>query len=172
MTSAAREPQASPSRPGTAGDRPLTVNELPQETLDFASKMFDLARNGETEQLEAYLDAGLPANLTNHTGATLLMLAAYHGHAATVAALVKRGADVNALNDKGQSPLAGAVFKGEEEVVKILVEARADPNAGQPSAMQAATVFNKPQYLELFQQQSGGRAAPDQNAHSLQTVNS
>ena len=114
---------------------------MPRPAIADVAGVFDLARNGETQQLEDYLEAGLPVNLTNHTGATLLMLAAYHGHAATVSALVKRGADVNALNDKGQSPLAGAVFKGEEEVVKILVEARADPNAGQPSAMQAGLCF-------------------------------
>ena len=45
------------------------------------------------------------------------MLAAYHGHAATVAMLVDRGADVDRRNHRDQSPLAGALFKGEDEVV-------------------------------------------------------
>lgn len=141
--------------------------------------MFDLARAGDTTQLRTYLDAGLPANLTNHAGDTLLMLAAYHGHAEAVAALVARGADPNAVNDKGQSPLAGAVFKGEDGVVRVLVESGADPHVGQPSALQAgtrlniillghdavlaATIFNKPQYVEMFQRQ-GQNAVPVANA--------
>src|SRR5699024_9900387 len=45
-----------------------------------------------------------PQNLTNDSGDTLLMLAAYHGHADTVRALLTRGADPNRLNDRGQSP--------------------------------------------------------------------
>ncbi|KZV97196.1 ankyrin [Exidia glandulosa HHB12029] len=145
MSSAAAEtPVPAPTQ------YPATVNELPEETLDFAARMFDLARNGATEDLSAYIDAGLPSNLTNHAGDTLLMLAAYHGHAETVSALVMRGADPNTLNAKGQSPLAGAVFKGEEEVVKVLVRSGADANTGTPSAMQAATLFNKPHYVAMF----------------------
>lgn len=45
-----------------------TVSELPQETLDFAAKCFDLARSGGDELLKIYLDAGLPPNLTNSAG--------------------------------------------------------------------------------------------------------
>ena len=37
-------------------------HELDPGTLDFAHKVFELARVGETEQLTAYLDAGLPVN--------------------------------------------------------------------------------------------------------------
>lgn len=54
----------------------------------------------------------MPANLTNDRGDSLLMLAAYHGHAEAVTALVGRGADPDRANDRGQTPLAGAVFKG------------------------------------------------------------
>lgn len=82
------------------------------EVVELATKVFDLARRGETEALAAYVDAGVPANLTNDRGDSLLMLAAYHGHAAAVTALVGRGADPDRANDRGQTPLAGAVFKG------------------------------------------------------------
>src|SRR5690606_20909691 len=54
----------------------------------------DLARQGETSQLLEFLDHGLPVDTQSEaTGDSLLMLAAYHGHAETVAALVERGAD-------------------------------------------------------------------------------
>jgi ankyrin repeat protein len=43
-----------------------------------------LARSGDADALAAYIDAGVPVNLTNDKGDTLLMLAAYHGHEAAV----------------------------------------------------------------------------------------
>jgi hypothetical protein len=60
---------------------------------DFATKIFNLARAGAAAPLAGYLDAGVPANLTNDRGDTLIMLAAYHGHAPAVRVLLDRGAD-------------------------------------------------------------------------------
>ena len=111
--------------------------------LALASKLFDLAREGETETLAAYLAAGAPADLTNQKGDSLIMLAAYHGHAATVRALLAHGGDPNRVNDRGQSPLAGAVFKGEEEVVLALLEGGANPDLGSPSARETAKMFGR-----------------------------
>src|SRR5680860_1334413 len=85
--------------------------ELDDATLEFAHRMFDLARAGD-RQLVELVGAGLPVNLTDPRGNTLLMLAAYHGHAGLVADLAARGADVERINDRGQTPLAAAVFKG------------------------------------------------------------
>jgi ankyrin repeat protein len=82
------------------------------EVLQLAAKVFNLARQGDTDTLAAYVDAGVPANLCNDKGDTLVMLAAYHGHPQTVSALLERGADPDRPNDRGQAPLAGAVFKG------------------------------------------------------------
>ncbi|MDX3234288.1 ankyrin repeat domain-containing protein [Streptomyces sp. ME03-5709C] len=118
--------------------------------LRLAAKIFDLARRGGTETLAAYVDAGVPVDLSNDKGDTLLMLAAYHGHAATVAALLGRGADPDRANDRGQTPLAGAVFKGEDEVARVLLDGGADPAAGTPSAIDTARMFGKDALLELF----------------------
>lgn len=117
---------------------------------EFATRMFDLARAGDTETLRAYVEAGVPADLTNGKGDTLLMLAAYHGHAGTVRMLVEKGADVSRENDRGQTPLAGAVFKKEFTVVSTLIEAGADPDAGTPSARQTAEMFANDEFLRLF----------------------
>lgn len=112
--------------------------------VELAHQMLDLARSGDTERLAAYVDAGVPVDLTDAAGNTLLMLAAYHGHARTVRALADRGADVNRVNDRGQTPLAGAVFKDEPDVVAALVEAGADPDAGTPTARATAEMFGRP----------------------------
>ncbi|MFI6684327.1 ankyrin repeat domain-containing protein [Streptomyces sp. NPDC050485] len=124
--------------------------DLDPEVVELASKIFDLARQGDAETLAAYLDAGVPANLTNDRGDSLVMLAAYHGHAEAVGALLARGADADRANDRGQTPLAGAVFKGEDAVIKALLDGGADPSAGTPSAVDTARMFGKTELLALF----------------------
>ncbi|WP_371597134.1 ankyrin repeat domain-containing protein [Streptomyces sp. NBC_00564] len=127
------------------------MSEAPDpEVVELATKIFDLARRGETEALLAYVDAGVPANLTNDRGDSLVMLAAYHGHAEAVRALLERGAEADRINDRGQTPLAGAVFKGEEAVIRVLLDGGADPAAGTPSAVDTARMFAKAELLELF----------------------
>ncbi|WP_327270138.1 ankyrin repeat domain-containing protein [Streptomyces sp. NBC_01218] len=127
------------------------MSETPDpEVIELATKVFDLARRGETDALAAHVDAGVPSNLTNDRGDSLLMLAAYHGHASAVTALAARGADPDRANDRGQTPLAGAVFKGETPVVEALLAAGADPAGGTPSAVETARMFGKADLLELF----------------------
>ncbi|MFI6349763.1 ankyrin repeat domain-containing protein [Streptomyces sp. NPDC050560] len=127
------------------------MSEAPDpQVVELATKIFDLARQGDTEKLAAYVDAGVPANLTNDRGDSLVMLAAYHGHADAVRALLARGAEPDRANDRGQTPLAGAVFKGADEVVRALLDGGADPSAGMPSALDTARMFGKTDLVELF----------------------
>jgi uncharacterized protein len=125
----------------------MSEREWDPALLEFAGRIFDLARHGRTAELSGYVDEGIPVNLTNDKGDSLLMLAAYHGHAELVRALLERGADANQANDRGQTPLAGAVFKGEDEVVRALVAGGADPRAGSPSAAETARMFGREHLL-------------------------
>lgn len=138
---------------------PMT-EEPTADVSELAARVFEMARVGDTAALAAYVDAGVPANLTNDSGDTLVMLAAYHGHADAVRALVARGAEVNRLNDRGQAPVAGAVFKGEEDVVRALVEAGADPRAGHPTALDTASMFGREDLLAVLEPE----ADPPQDA--------
>lgn len=121
------------------------------DVIELATRIFGLARTGDTASLAEYVKAGVSANLANDSGDTLIMLAAYHGHADTVRALLDAGADPNRANDKGQTPIAGAVFKGENDIVRALLDGGADPKAGQPSAVDAARMFGKTELLALFE---------------------
>ena len=121
------------------------------EMLQFAAKIFNFAREGDTGTLAAYVDAGVPVNLCNDKGDTLVMLAAYHGHPQTVSALLERGADPGRPNDRGQTPLAGAVFKGEREVIEVLLDGGADPAAGMPSAVETARMFGLDDLVAIFE---------------------
>lgn len=131
-------------------DRPwdASVDSPPDMALvEIAHACFDFARAGDTARLRSYVEHGVPANLTDAVGNTLLMLAAYHGHADTVSALVTLGADLDRTNDRGQSPLAGAIFRGEDDVVKVLLAAGADPDVGTPNARATAEMFDRADLL-------------------------
>ncbi|MFG3523355.1 ankyrin repeat domain-containing protein [Nocardia nova] len=128
----------------------MATDGVDPDLVELATKLFELARTGEAATLAAYIDAGVPVNLCNDKGDTLLMLAAYHGQQAAVTALLERGADPDRGNDRGQTPAAGAVFKGEDDILKALLAAGADPDAGTPSARESATVFGRTELLELF----------------------
>ena len=118
--------------------------------IELAARVFDLARFGHTEELAAYVDAGVPVDLTNEKGDTLLILAAYHDHPDTVAALLARGADHGRANDRGQTALAAAVFRRSEAGVRTLLDAGADPDAGGPSARETAAFFELPEMTALL----------------------
>jgi ankyrin repeat protein len=130
-------------------------SSLPPAALDLAAKLFDLARAGSTQTLHQYISAGIPKNLTNSAGDTLLMLTSYHGHAETAKMLLENGADANVLNARGQSPIAGAVFKGYDEVVRALYEGGADVTLGHPNAVDCARMFKRTSCLKLFGVEEG-----------------
>lgn len=130
-------------------------SSLPPAALDLAARLFDLSRAGDTSTLSHYISAGIPKNLTNSSGDTLLMLASYHGHAETAQMLLDNGADANVLNGRGQSPIAGAVFKGYDDVVRVLYEGGADVGLGHPNAVDCARMFKRETCLKLFGVEAG-----------------
>jgi ankyrin repeat protein len=136
------------------------VSDLTDDEMAFLHGAFDLARNGDTALLAEYVDAGLPVNLTNGAGDSLLILAAYHTHLETVRALLDRGADTGRVNDRGQTALAAAVFRRAEPIVTTLLDAGADPVAGPKSALDVATFFELDDMAELLRR----RAAPEPSA--------
>ena len=128
----------------------MTAEPIDPGVVELAGRVFDLARGGHAEDLAAYVDAGVPVNLTNDKGDTLLLLAAYHNHPAAVAALLARGADHSRANDRGQTALAAAVFRQSTEIVSMLMDAGADPDTGGPSARATAIFFELPAMTELL----------------------
>jgi ankyrin repeat protein len=133
------------------------MTDLTDDELAFLHGACDLARDGDAEQLSAYIDAGLPVNLTTGTGDSLLILAAYHVHPETVRALLDRGADTARTNDRGQTALGAAVFRRSTECVEALLGAGADPTLGTPSAIDIATFFHLDDMLPLLRPGEGAR---------------
>jgi ankyrin repeat protein len=126
---------------------------LDDETLRRAREVFHWVRSGDLAALLPLLDQGLPPNLRNENGDSLLMLAAYHGQPAVVAALLQVGADPQLCNDRGQTPLAGAAFKGAADVVRTLLEGGAAVDGTGPdgrTALMTAAMFNRLEIIELL----------------------
>ena len=131
---------------------PVVTEALTEEEFAFLRSMFDLARAGDTAGLAEAVDAGVPVNLTNGSGDTLLILAAYHDHPDTVRALLERGADHARVNDRGQTALGAAVFRRSERSVTALLAAGADPALGPRSALDIARFFDLPEMRALLEE--------------------
>ena len=84
-------------------------------------EMFDYARTGDAATLARLLALGVPANLRNEKGDTLLMLACYHGHLDAARVLLEHGADPNLPAELGNlSPLQAAQSRGDAELLPLL----------------------------------------------------
>lgn len=130
--------------------QPVVMDE---DVLALARRAFQHARAGEAAQLAWMLGAGLPANLANERGDTLLMLASYNGHLEATQVLLDHGADPERVNDRGQTPLAGAAYKGDVGMVRLLLEAGARVDGAGPdgrTALMFAGMFDRLEVLEVL----------------------
>lgn len=135
---------------------------LDEETLAFAQKLFQLARLGDAEILGPLLARGVPANLCNHKGDSLLMLASYHGHLDAAKLLLQHGADPEIRNDMGQTPIAGAAYKGDLGMVQLLLGHGADVEGATPdgkTALMLAAMFNRVEVVDLLLARGADMAA-------------
>ncbi|GAA5228850.1 ankyrin repeat domain-containing protein [Paeniglutamicibacter antarcticus] len=131
---------------------PNTPDELSDEDIAFLHSIFDLAREGNTEKLMLLVDQGIPGDLTDPKGNTLMILAAYNGHDDIVSGLIERKTDLNRLNDKGQGALTCAVFRKNEPLVRQLLSKGADPHLGSQNALAVAKMFELPELAAVIEE--------------------
>ncbi|MBV4459468.1 ankyrin repeat domain-containing protein [Pseudomonas sp. COR58] len=138
----------------------------PEEAAAFTEQVFNKAREGDAAMLDRLISAGLPVNLRNGKGDTLLMLASYYGHLDAVQVLLKHKADPEQRNGNGQSPIAGAAFKGDLAVVKALVDGGADIDGASfdgRTALMMAAMFNRVEIVEYLIGKGADPKAKDAN---------
>ncbi len=119
----------------------------------------DFARTGKTQDLKAMLQYGMPVNLCDHKGNSLIMLASYNGNFETTVMLVDFGAEVDKKNDRGQTPLAGVCFKGYIDIVKVLVKAGAniyENNGMGTTPIMFASMFGNSEIVKFLDEQNSG----------------
>lgn len=142
--------------------QPTITPEEEARYVELQHKALDLARDGETNALKLMIDAGLPPNLADEKGQSLIMLASYHGHLETTRMLLDAGADPDQRNDRGQTPLGGVCFKGYLLLVELFVERGADihaDNGGGMTPIRLAAMFGRQDVVEYLQSQ-GAKLSP------------
>lgn len=126
------------------------MSQLSPEEIDFLNSIFDLVRDNKPIALESLLNQGVPVDLTNSNGDSLLILATYHQHEELVDLLLSRGAKLDVLNDRGQTALVCAVFRNNAVLAQKLLDAGADASLGTQTPLQVAEFFGLPEMAELL----------------------
>jgi ankyrin repeat protein len=129
------------------------VSDPPAALVDG---VFALAREGRTGPLGEMIDAGVPIDVTNPRGDSLLIVAVYAQHRATVQELLRRGADTTTVNSSGQTAITCAVFRNDEPILRDLLQADADPELGSHPARAVADQFGLPRMRTVLEEH--GRA--------------
>lgn len=130
-----------------------------EQYVELQRVALNYARKGETYELYKMLQAGMPVNLANEKGQTLLMLASYHGNIETTRMLIEMGADIDRKNDRGQTPLGGAAFKGDISIAELLIESGADIHADNGNGMTPihyASMFGRWEMVTFLKKHGAG----------------
>lgn len=104
------------------------------------------AMRGDSDLLNALLEAGSQVDAKGEFNATPLHMAAAHGQPRAVERLLVAGADVNAKTEKGQTPLHFAVtfgYTNTAEVVSDLLGHGADPSIVDANGLTALDIAKK-----------------------------
>jgi Ankyrin repeats (many copies) len=67
--------------------------------------IFSYARHGRVDDMERLLNRGVPVDVRDEHGNTLLIIACQNGNKRVTKALLRRGANINARNLRGNTPL-------------------------------------------------------------------
>ena len=113
------QPAPSARYAGADGDR-LSVGN------DVRKTAFKKVRNNKVEEVRALLDDGVPVDIMDGSGNTLLAVACQNGHKRLSRVMLKRGADINSQNKRGQTPLHYCFAFDHLELADYLISKGAD----------------------------------------------
>lgn len=74
-------------------------------TEEDIENLFSYARHGRCEEIDRQLDQGIPVDIRDEYGNTLLIIACQNGNKRVAKAVLRRGASLNVRNHKGNTPL-------------------------------------------------------------------
>ncbi|GMH49239.1 hypothetical protein TL16_g00471 [Triparma laevis f. inornata] len=85
------------------------AKQAPQEQYDVDDQavedIFSYARHNRLSDVENLLDRGVPVNVRDQYGNTILSISCQNGHKRIMKCALRRGGDINTVNYKGNSPL-------------------------------------------------------------------
>lgn len=74
-------------------------------TQDEIESIFSCARHDRREEIERYLNRGIPVDIRDEYGNTMLVTACQNNNKRMAKLLLRRGANINARNYRGNTPL-------------------------------------------------------------------
>ena len=90
--------------------------------------IFEAAQSGNMAMIENYLDLGVPPDLVDDEGWSVLHHAASHGQVEVIKLLHSRGCSVDPVDRQGRTPLHHAAASGECGSIGVLVELGSNVN--------------------------------------------
>jgi ankyrin repeat protein len=155
---------------GQAAERPTDVD--PASVKDQLRTLFlDAAREGRSDELKTFIDAGYDLETRDANGYSAMILAAYHGQGQAVTQLIQAGADPCGQDRRGNTAMMGAIFKGNLAIARQLLEADCSPdqrnNAGQTPAMYAA-LFQRQEILDALAAKGADLSLKDAAGNDVQ----
>jgi hypothetical protein len=82
------------------------TDSVPYTFLDYdLEEIFSMARHGRCEEIDKLFDKGLPVDVRDEFGNTLLIIACQNGNKRVAKTVLRRGANINSRNYKGNTPL-------------------------------------------------------------------
>ncbi len=90
----------------------------------LSSTVWEAARTGQTQQVEALVQQGLPVDARDPERKTALMLAAMNGHTATVQRLLALRANPTLVDRDGLNAAQLAAQRGHTRLAELLEAAR------------------------------------------------
>ena len=110
----------------------------------------------DLKTMTALLDAGLPLDLPDPDGVTLLDMAVINGRTAIAELLISRGANVNAVSKHGMTPLlyAASIDFGDSAMVDLLLKSGAKTKARSKeglTALELARKYNQANLLKSLE---------------------
>ena len=143
--------------------KPVVLDEATRAKLREIA--FQAARDGDVKTLSAYFETGLPAEIVNERGDTLLILAAYHTHPEAVKVLLDQDkTPIEAKNKMGFTALTGAAYRGNLPIVKQLAAkgARLDAANGKgQTPLMYASMFGRAEVVAYLVEKKADLDAKD-----------
>eukprot|EP00428_Durinskia_dybowskii_P067054 CAMPEP_0170370428 /NCGR_PEP_ID=MMETSP0117_2-20130122/8506_1 /TAXON_ID=400756 /ORGANISM="Durinskia baltica, Strain CSIRO CS-38" /LENGTH=282 /DNA_ID=CAMNT_0010625203 /DNA_START=133 /DNA_END=981 /DNA_ORIENTATION=+ len=92
--------------------------------------VFSYARHGRCEEIERLFSKGLPVDVRDSFGNTVLIIACQNGNKRVAKAVLRRGANINSRNHKGNTPLHYCYHYGYgDSLGQYLISKGADADA-------------------------------------------
>lgn len=85
--------------------RPPVEVETPTFNQTAVEDIFSYARHNRVDDIERMLDSGVPVDIRDQYGNTILLIACQNGLKRVAKAALRRGADINCNNMQGNTPL-------------------------------------------------------------------